>query len=172
MGFSPQHCLIPFEVYGVHMGCIYFRQFTGRISNMLVVNVGAARNLHYLGRVYKLRHQKHLANYLKLIKEIANSGLDKPVLLWLSLLAQMGLSCDRWGLRWLARVVSSIADVRTFEGAVGDVFGAKMKAYCPPVSFGALDVDSAEDLEIFRKNFMEFRQYIDEQFRHAGGAKV
>lgn len=167
LGFSPQSSLLHFENYGIHMGCAYFRQFTGRISNMMVANVGAAHNLHYLGKIYRLRYQKHLVNYLRLIKEIANSGLDRPVLLWLSFLAQVGLSCDRRGLRWLARAVSHIADVRTFERAVGEVFGARMRTCCLPVSFGALDVDNRKDLLVFRNNFEEFRKHVKAQFAEA-----
>jgi hypothetical protein len=167
LGFSPKSSLMHFENYGIQMGCVYFRQFTGRISNMMVANVGAAHNLHYLGMIYRLRYQKHLVNYLRLIREIANSGLDRPALLWLSFLAKVGLTCDRRGLRWLARAVSRLADVRTFERAVGDVFGARMRTYCPPVSFGALDIDNSEDLLVFRENLEEFKRHVSERFAEA-----
>lgn len=163
VGFSSKSSLVPFEAYSIKLGCIYFRQFTGRIANMLIADPSSATNLEYLRKLYKLRYQKRFKNYVKLVQMLLESDLDKFALMKLSFLAQLGLRLDNWGLRGLARLVGRFSDVGVFERNITRIFGTRFHAFCMEDSFGALDVDSVNELEVYRRNFSRFSSYVKER---------
>lgn len=160
VGFSSRQSLLPFRSYGIRLGCVYFRQFAGRIANLLIGNPLEAKNFDYVRRLYRLRYQKKLVNYLRLLLEVIRSDLRKGEIVRLSLLAQLGLQLDRLGLSGIARIVGKMSDVGRFERCAGDILGARISAFCMDPSFGALDVDSARELEIYRRHLQEFRSHV------------
>ena len=163
VGFSEQSTLRYFEPYGLRFGCVYMRQFTGRVSNMILANPAAATHLDYIQRLFRLRHQRSLRNSLRLVWEILSSDLQKPELLLLTLMAQLGLQLDRLHLRSLSRLLGRLNDVERFERCASKVIGARVKTYCMKMSFGALDVDHAWELDIYRRHYAEIKSLISEQ---------
>ena len=163
VGFSSKSSLTPFEAHSIKMGCIYFKQFTGRIAHMLLADPSSATNLEYLRKLYKLRYQKRFSNYIRLVRMLLESDLDKFALMKLSFLAQLGLRLDNWGMRTLARLVGRFSDVRVFERNITRIFGTRFHAFCMEDSFGALDIDSVNELEVYRRNFTQFSRYVEER---------
>lgn len=160
VGFSSRGSVLHFRPYGIRLGCVYFRQFAGRIANLIIGNPLEAKNLEYVRRLYRVRHQKRLVNYLRLLVEILRSDLRKWELVRLSLLAQTGLQLDRLGLGGLAAIIGRMTDVTWFERCAGNILGARVATFCMEPSFGALDVDSERELEIYRRHQSEFRSYV------------
>ena len=73
MGFCGLKTLEAFEPLGVRFGCVYTRQFAGRVSNMIFANPSAAGNLEYIRRLFRIRHQRSLGNVFLLIAGSAGS---------------------------------------------------------------------------------------------------
>ncbi len=155
LAFASERGLARFYPYGLRPNYIFLRQFTGRINNMLIANLDAVNNLHYVDETYRLRYQKNLFTYLKYVWRVLLSDLDRPKLLMASLLPEICLQLQRLGLVGAARYLSRFNDKEYFERVIGAIFNIKFRMICIEGAVGALDIDSREELEIFREHFDE-----------------
>ncbi len=173
MAFAAEKSLKPFYPYGIRLNYLFFKQFVGRINNMFIADLKAVTNLHYVGEVYRLRYQKHFYNYLRYVWTVLLSDLNKTGLICAALLPQLCLQLDRMGFERLARWLAGFNDRRAFERYGGEVFHIRLALHCMDTAFGALDVDSDEELNIYRAHFDEFqdivRRAIAEQEIHDTG---
>ena len=165
MGFASERALEPYypqyrpkrRKRGMRMSYSYFKQYTGRLNNLHILNPSAALHPEYVGLIYSLRYQKRVRNFLRFMRAVMENKVNKPGLLRESLKLQAALQLDRFGMYDAAHRMGRHIDVREVEALVSSALGARFRTFCMDFGAAALDIDNRRDFETMKRRFDEWR---------------
>lgn len=174
MGMASERAVAPYypkgRKRGMRMSYHYFRQFAARINNLHIMNPSVVSHPEYAGILYSLRYQKHIGNFLRMVREVITRK-DIPALelvKWGSML-ELAVQLDRFGLYGAAHRVGEKIDLHVVEDVISRTLGIRFKTFCMDFGAAVLDIDNRRDLVTMRRRFEEWKALTAEREREALG---
>jgi molybdopterin-guanine dinucleotide biosynthesis protein A len=141
---------------GIKNNCCYLRQGPVRLNNLFIMRHPPDALIGYASTIYRVRYQKKLRNFLRLMTDvlIRNPGMLR--LFWTLLIMQATLQADRLALYGAARAMGSLLDIKDAENTASRAIGARFKTMMMDHGGAAMDIDNEESLKAVRIRFEEF----------------
>ncbi len=142
----------------------FFNLRDGRLrqSNLHLAKPGRILNRVYIQDMYRHRHMREFHNMVGLGGKllVREGGL---AILFFYMLMHLGGLADRWGLTWLAWLISRGVGVSTNEWGISKLMKCDFRFVVSEVGGCAIDVDTEDEYDRIERNFETWKRLEDER---------